>query len=934
MSAQPSAEPSGSQTSPSTWIPPKIQPLTVKDIAEFRLLNIDQRDLGTLDFSSGKVTKTQDGDLFYSPNCSRPFEENIWPPPPFPLDPALSKIKEFKKPKWWSSPDTTYLAFIPEWLAIHTPPLDPLACDPPIRHNRQKGFFMDAKPLLQWNTLQKQLQKVAEDVQSTFRVPPQTRPFESALCCTGFFSTRKETQSRIELSRDWFGMWAALVSFNISVATLVTKDHLKDEDALPVWWQFLQNDTMHSQTFLSSLGSAGLGEPIGDGPVGVIINLLEPPEDQPTPDFYYFLGVPVWYPWGLKEMSQSINSTNLRRWAPPVEQLQKVATFFVVDPSDEKPWERWFQTCEKVRRERIAKETKKQKQQREGRERNHPVTKVKVFIWRRVDNVVQRFLAGPEDKLAAYGAKQKVYNSVANEWDCSTLFGDLEPEEERAIRLSDLMMPEQRHQTGTPDLAAGYEDLDQEMADYADFMGFPVQYPTEAPLEPTTSDITDSPSVALDPAPQQESAIPQEVERTEEGEIAESIPRPSAAAVLFQNLKGEYEWEEYELTDLLMKYFGFRPPSSIPENIQPPTEAPPRLLREVGAMHNLSVFKAPIATLAIRLWEFISEGKSSQGEPDYWDLHPTSNILRSSPRLRSFTHTKVPAPFQPRAENRPVPRTSANPPRRKKQKVNAGPAQPQMRDIWILETGTQQSDSDSWRLAVFDVLVVMMICRLPELLTQADILEELVNRGISCQVLQPYQGITLSLPAPVVSIPIRSGNYIFTQDDVVTYKAQARALLQNPRIARGAVLAGGILWRVALLFRVSIADVLHGQRESGNRSFAYPSTTPSYRFVGLHPQEGQVLCGLYHWYTKSPHPDKCSFLPLPETWKANICSPFWTPYHEDKFSTWMAHLDEVEAHQPQAQQHWANALRPSSTSRRAFKNVTEKSMELWGTLQG
>lgn len=140
---------------------------------------------------------------------------------------------------------------------------------------------------------------------------------------------------------------------------------------------------------------------------------------------------------------------------------------------------------------------------------------------------------------------------------------------------------------------------------------------------------------------------------------------------------------------------------------------------------------------------------------------------------------------------------------------------------------------------------MLMICRMADDLREVDILQELINRGICCQTLMACQRIAPSPPLPIIAPPIRSGPYVFQSGDWLTYKARARALLQNPRIARAALLAGGILWRVALLFKASVAHAVHGQT-SASQAFTYPS---GHYFDGLHPQEAEVLCGLYLHYS-------------------------------------------------------------------------------------
>ena len=51
---------------------------------------------------------------------------------------------------------------------------------------------------------------------------------------------------------------------------------------------------------------------------------------------------------------------------------------------------------------------------------------------------------------------------------------------------------------------------------------------------------------------------------------------------------------------------------------------------------------------------------------------------------------------------------------------------------------------------------------------------------------------------PALPLPVRLQNYVFTKFDYNSYLTATKTLLQNRRVARVALMAGGIAWRLAV----------------------------------------------------------------------------------------------------------------------------------------
>ena len=110
--------------------------------------------------------------------------------------------------------------------------------------------------------------------------------------------------------------------------------------------------------------------------------------------------------------------------------------------------------------------------------------------------------------------------------------------------------------------------------------------------------------------------------------------------------------------------------------------------------------------------------------------------------------------------------------------------------------------------------LMRFVCRLDHprprgsLLTDFEVARELLNNGIQFSTLLPVRPLPRSV-GPVITVPVRLSGYKFTIDDYYAYEQQRAALLSDPRVARSALLRGGIVWRLAVA-TLSFDDVLEG----------------------------------------------------------------------------------------------------------------------------
>ncbi|KAF9042035.1 hypothetical protein BJ165DRAFT_1405764 [Panaeolus papilionaceus] len=914
------------QANDDVWSIPRITRIKPATLVRFYLSMYDEDTTKTvripIDKTQGRVYKI-DGDLYYSPNCSRDGvkEPTFHNDPHMLRDPKVSKVNEFLRPAYWCSPLTTFLAFIPLHLQIYQPPLQVLSCDLPI-YRSSKGFWIDAQQVLSLTTLEFKLLKMIGEIKGYFNVPEHNEIIASAITLGTTFDTRKDALKVLENTRGWFALWVGLLAYNIAIATLSTNDKLNNPRP-PSWWKYLNKTCNHSQAILSDIRTSDLGGFNTSNRVGTFLWILDPPEDQPSVEFFKYFNVPVFYPWGAKEAAKALSDPDLRRLAPTPEQLQSVAGFLVVQPSSKDtdimaPWKLHYKLCQEKRDERIRTENAKQKSTCLNREKNPKLSKIPIYKWKIVNGVL---ICAPldDDTVEGFGVNQRFYNSIDNEWDCSTLFGSLNPGEEEAMEEAGIMMAELLAESDSGamhrNLAAGLMHLDAQM-----------EPPPVDPTVPAGDAVHHPPpnttAVALvnTETPAATRATPHHHPPTVPSQLMTSSPtplhmagqsRPTNSGTYVRDAFGQLQLEEYEIVDLLMKHFGFRVPFHFPAGIAPPTdEMKDRFTAsDLGCSWDDDFFKSPVATLTLEFWDTVSNERPPN--PAYWDLSTANNDLRHSARFQHFVPITVPLPFHEEKAIVPPPPLPSEKRLLKKKPVALGPslAAPlvESETMYVLDFGS--FNTTPWRLAVFGAVDMHMVCRLPTNFTERDLLQDLLRQGVRCQTLLPRSGIPPQMPPPLASIPLCMPGHRFTQVDYKSYCAHTCALLQNLRIARGALLAGGILWRIALLFSASLATVTNGQTWQ-DQSFAYPSNSANqgYSYDGSHS-----------------HLELVSWFPLPATWSSRNKQGFWTQQHESFFDQCLEEWKNLDQNIPLTATRWCDRIKLHASARRAYQFLTSAS---------
>ena len=778
-----------------------------------------------LDCSRGRV-QLIGGDLYYSPNSQR----TVHLPPVYDDIPYRDCFKdspaEFRQPLWWQ-PACPYLAFVPLRPVFAGVPFQELFHISYIPRLRYGGFSIDPQLIVGWARLERNIRDAVELLLShNYNVPAIAWIVRTSLGCTGVFRRVSDLRASFTHSKDWFSLFMGALSYAIAVSISLCQERLHEE--MPHWFSFL-HERDYSQIWLSGIRSsmvATLDSSVDRA--GVFVQLYQRHRDQFSVDWLCGFGIPVWYPWGTRETRASLTDTCLARFAPLPHQLQKSTTFLTKNPGPQPQpttepqtgpydypspqpqpttaqtgpydcklfvislliyiyfhlgaassaaipsWKAFFEK-RRARNERLkARETPKERQSRESREKNPPTKRTKVFLWTRTEDGGYRRESFYQSEngmhLDSYGKNQKIYDAFSNEWDCCSEFGEVsqdDVDDDDGIDDDFPMMP--------PPSAAARDQV----------------------LEPDTP-LADPPSPsASQPTP----AIP---------DRSFSVARPAEV---------HFDWDEFETTHLLYQFYGFVAPLPLPTQSSPIADNDRGLLSTIVGLRrkDSDFFSSPVASFALEFLQSLKSLKTPKNSS--WDIASGNRMSIASSKL--FGRMRVIKRPGNEEEN------------------------------WYV-FDFKEAATVPWMVALPNVIDALFVCRLhqPEI-TDFEVARELLNHGIRFSTLLPVRPLP-SFVGPVITVPVRLPGYEFTQDDYYAYEQQRAALLSDPRVARAALLRGGIVWRLAVA-TLSFDDVLEGPTTAATlqrRGIIIRSeNSVDLCDDGLSQLELDIICGLHHCLT-------------------------------------------------------------------------------------
>lgn len=270
------------------------------------------------------------GDIFYSPNSQR----NVNLPPVYDDFPYRDCFKdtfsEFRQPLWWQ-PACPYLAFIPLRPVFAGVPFQDLFHISYFPRHRDRTFVIDPQIILGWARLERNIKDAVELLLSHEHAPAITWIASTSLGCAGQFKRVRELRASYAHSKEWFSLFMGALSYAIAISLSHRQEHFYDGS--PHWFLFLYQRE-YSQIWLSGIRSSIVAT--FDSSVdraGVFVQLLQRHRDQFSVDWLYTFGIPVWYPWGTREVRASESDTRLARFAPLPHQLQGIGSFLTKNPT-------------------------------------------------------------------------------------------------------------------------------------------------------------------------------------------------------------------------------------------------------------------------------------------------------------------------------------------------------------------------------------------------------------------------------------------------------------------------------------------------------------------------------------------------------------------------------------------------------------------------
>ncbi|KAG2008885.1 hypothetical protein CC2G_014269 [Coprinopsis cinerea AmutBmut pab1-1] len=865
--------------------------------------------------------------LYYSPNCSRtlelkedpffhahaanPFQptkhrSSYLPTAPSSTDPApMPSEEKFKlrypsfegisTPRLWTSA-FGWMAFI---LLRHSDsgfPFNRLKRIPhPLTLGPQEDltYRMPDTFLYSWARLEAELYGSVTKLKSKFTAP-MVLPFLP--WAHGYQLTFRNPRSydrAVAFSRDWFSVWWGALSFLIAYDES-KRDPFTLSSYVPEWHVELESEV--DMAWIDGVFRSSLCDfSYNSNRVGCIVDVVNPPADQPTVTWFVDHGIPVWYRWGSAEIASADNSL-----IPPPEMLtgrpeDPLPVGTTHSPSTtrrrdgfkpEPTWVAHFKRHEQLHVRIMEKETPKERQSRENRAANPPVSNVRVYEWCRSEwdpDVYERISVGmsnSRDTLSLYSSTQKVFDAFCREWDCCEYFGQDDEEidlDEWTPDDLDLPLPDSLRQKLTKAFSTCMRHDDEE------------------------EDENDDNGVVIDGAVERRACPLPSVFKP----LAISERSPCDVTTLVEDEEGVFtvstNWLagclENEVNTTLGLHYGFVPP--LP-SVSIAAEDGPKIRRNfyrlLGLCDNEDQPEEYFASTHYRsALQFVTaHSKRQVPHPGSWDLKDdVTRPLKHCSRLRYLRIVSIPL----------------------------------YKDIEVVDKG--QSDcvpryyyfefptpSNPWKLAVLSAMDALFVCRLAQEFSEDDIIFALTQKGIPYRLFFPRCQIPVPLyRSPAYNpLPVRSLGHKFTKTDYESYINTRTLVLGQPHM-RAALRRGGIVWRLAIA-TLGLTDVHKPPVGcSGILSIQFENGEGEYMDDGLTARELDLICGAYICIDeKTGQTATKSWWPLARAYERADCGDNygrWCSRREDWYLRRLYHIENSveKLEQPLAFQQWKTALR-------------------------
>ncbi|EAU86884.2 hypothetical protein CC1G_10775 [Coprinopsis cinerea okayama7 len=788
-----------------------------------------------------------------------------------------------------------------------------------------------------WAKLESELYGAVTKLKCAFS-PPMVLPFLP--WAHGYLITFKNPRSydrAVASSRDWFAVWWGALSYLIAYGES-RRDAFTLKSFVPQWHLELRSEV--DSAWVDGIWFSSICDfSYNSNRIGCIIDIVNPAPNQPSLQWFLEHGVPVWYRWGPSERASadqrfapppgtltwrperplptpsSSSSSLTRRPEGPRPTPSSSSSSLSTDASSsstsryqqqESARSRfqvaWAAHCaqhERAHARILEKETAADRQAREARAANPPVSKVRVYEWspsEKDPDTYERVPAGVKysrDTLALYSSKQKIFDAFCREWDCCDLLGDGEEEidtdewtpEDLALPLPnslrnkiaeayDLCLENDDEEEGI--LTSTVSETQGEVPPPSAY--HPLHLPSHPPEDPTT--IVDD----------------------EQGVFVTST-----------------NWLVTSLTEEVNHVFGLHygfvaPLPSVPVEPQANEKDRKAFFRLLGLTDIEDKPEEYFSTAhyhsAVRFMTALSLRKAPHGAS--WDLKDdVIDPLKHSSRL---PHLRI-API-PHFENIDM--------------VDRGLTDCVPRYYYF----DFPSSKKNWKLAVLNAMDALFVCRLCDKFTEDEIVFTLVQKGVSFRLFMPRRHLRPSLyQTPSYSpLPVRPLKHKFTKADYDSYINTRTLVLSQPHM-KAALRRGGIIWRLAIA-TLGMGDA---QREAVGCGSLITTNLQGYdgEYVddGLTARELDLICGAYKCIDeRTGQVAMKSWWPLARAYERADCGENYGRWCCRREEWYLRRLDNIERgvdkfNQPLAFQEWKSAQRGLGAIRSFHQSLESSSHE-------
>ena len=245
---------------------------------------------------------THNGDIFYSPNCTRDVNLPSHIPTPLVRNAAQSDVSEFHNPLWWNE-RTAYLAFLPLEPIYDTAPFDCLAVIPWVP-TTCCGYGLEAETHISWCRLELELLHLTDTLLVKYGIPPMEKIIDHPMGFPIHHRQASGFRRQANRVRAWFSHWMGLISFCIAISLELEKEDYQTVHH-PGWFKLLERCRYEHNLLSNVQMTLGTFAPHIER-AGIFLQVVNPHHRQYAVEFFMKYNIPVWYPLGTQEIQATL----------------------------------------------------------------------------------------------------------------------------------------------------------------------------------------------------------------------------------------------------------------------------------------------------------------------------------------------------------------------------------------------------------------------------------------------------------------------------------------------------------------------------------------------------------------------------------------------------------------------------------------------------